>query len=75
MGSEKCVFAQNFHVPVPEVEDPMSSHGCGIYGEFVVRSIWDREVGQGRDTDGRRLSDRSDRGYGDRIRDWSDERS
>ena len=70
MDAEKHVPAQDFDVPVLEVEDLMRGYDRWVNGRLVIRSVCDRgidvrfvirgicnrEVGQSGDADGRRLN-------------------
>ena len=86
VDAEQCVIAQNLNVPVLEVEGIMENYGSRIDGIFgigsicnrsvderlVVRSIYDREVGQSvgqsGNADGRRSSDGSNGGCRNCVR-------
>ena len=71
MDAEKCVPAQDFDVPVLEVESFMWGYGRGFYVRFIIRSACDRrvdgrfaiggvcngEVGQSGNADGWRLNE------------------
>jgi hypothetical protein len=81
VDTEQRIPAQHFHVPVLEVEClmPGCGHGVidgrpvvrntGVDGRLVIGSICDREVGQGGNAEGRRMSSRRCRDHSVRLRD------
>ena len=58
VDTEERVPAQDFDVPIFEVEGVMGGYCHGVGGRLVVRGIRNREIGEGGNADGRRL------GYG-----------
>ena len=84
VNAEDRVPTQHFHIPVLEIERPMWSHGSGVGGKLLVRSICDRrvggrlfigdiggcEVGESGNADRWRVSDGGDRRCRNRIRLW-----
>jgi len=84
VDTEEGVLAQHFHVPVLEVEGLMPGRYHWVNGGLVgrgsanggviIRRIWDCEVGQGGDADGRRLSNGAGGGFGSRVLFWNGDR-
>ena len=57
MDSKQRVPAQNFDVPIPQVEGIVWGYYRGVDRRLVFRCVCDREVAESRDTERRRLSD------------------
>jgi hypothetical protein len=60
VNTEESVPAQDFDVPIFEVEGVMGGYSSGVGGMLVIRGIRNREIGEGGNADGRRV------GYGRR---------
>ena len=55
VDTEERVPAQDFDIPIFEVEGVMRGYGRGVGGRLVIRGIRNREIGEGGNADGRRL--------------------